>query len=132
MPVSPRRSDDGDSRILPLINIVFLLLIFFLVTGALSAADPFPTTPPRSIAHTEADGEAIVILLGASGQIALDGAIIEEAVLREAIGNHMAANTPPAVHPKSDARVSGVKLVGLLDLLREAGVERLRLLTVRG
>lgn len=131
MRVSARRADNEDSRILPLINIVFLLLIFFLVTGALTAADPFKTTPPYAVSGAEAGRNAAIILLGSSGQTALDGTIMEAAVLRDAIGARMAGDKPPAVHIKADANVSGVRLVGLLNLLREAGVERLKLLTVQ-
>ncbi len=137
MRISQGRSDDGDSRILPLINIVFLLLIFFLVTGALTAADPFRTTPPHSIAQTEARKDAIVILLGSSGQIAFDGRVMDEAGLKNAIGTYLASEgagaegQPPAVHLKADADVSGTRLVSMLNLLRDAGLERLNLLAVQ-
>lgn len=33
---------------LPLVNIVFLLLIFFMMAGAVSAPEPLKVQPPRS------------------------------------------------------------------------------------
>ena len=36
----PRSGRSEDDRILPLINVVFLLLIFFMLAGKLSASDP--------------------------------------------------------------------------------------------
>ena len=50
MRFEPPRPRNEDERILPLINVVFLLLIFFMLAGRLSASDPFQVEPPRSSA----------------------------------------------------------------------------------
>ena len=42
-----------DDRIMPLINIVFLLLIFFLVAGAIREVEPVEVDPPRSLVEAE-------------------------------------------------------------------------------
>ena len=42
------RRNAGEERMLPLINVVFLLLIFLILSGRLSSVDPFQTEPPRS------------------------------------------------------------------------------------
>ena len=41
----PKTSEEG---VLPLINVVFLLLIFFMLAGRLASVDPFRTEPPLS------------------------------------------------------------------------------------
>ncbi|MCG8693196.1 MAG: biopolymer transporter ExbD, partial [Minwuiales bacterium] len=54
-----RRSDDD--RILPLINVVFLLLIFFMLAGRLSAGDPFRVDPPASVSADPAEQRDLVV-----------------------------------------------------------------------
>mgnify|MGYP001226358493 CR=1 FL=1 len=44
-----------DDRIMPLINIVFLLLIFFLVAGVIKDVEPVDVDPPASVAEAESD-----------------------------------------------------------------------------
>jgi biopolymer transport protein ExbD len=70
---APRRRLDEDERILPLINVVFLLLVFFMVAGRLTAGDPFPIDPPES-ASEGSPPEGRLIAFGPNGELALDGA----------------------------------------------------------
>lgn len=42
----PSRSQARRENVVPLINIVFLLLFFFLLTGTLRAPEPFPVELP--------------------------------------------------------------------------------------
>ena len=50
------RALDSDAGILPLINVVFLLLIFFMIAGQLAEQAPFEVEPPASDAEAEDDG----------------------------------------------------------------------------
>ena len=43
----PKRPRSTEDNILPLINVVFLLLIFFMLAGVLTQSPPFSLTPPR-------------------------------------------------------------------------------------
>ncbi|MEM7529875.1 MAG: biopolymer transporter ExbD [Pseudomonadota bacterium] len=122
----PSRVDDDD-RVLPLINIVFLLLIFFMVVGRLSAADPFEIVPPTSTSTGEPPNEPLLIAIGPEGQLALNGELIEEAAMLERIG---AAEEGEEIRIKSDGRVSAVTVVTLMERLRLAGVSSVRLMTV--
>ena len=69
----PPRPKSDDERILPLINVVFLLLIFFMLTGKLAATDPVEATPPRSASEGRIDARELVIVIAANGDIAFDG-----------------------------------------------------------
>lgn len=121
-----RRIGSEDDRILPLINVVFLLLIFFMVVGRLSVADPFRVEPPRSANGAGAERGPTVLLIGADGQLALDGKPVETGALAAAITELRTE----AVRVKADGAASAGLVVGVLRTLREAGVERTQLLTV--
>jgi len=62
---------DGDASVLPLINVVFLLLVFFMVAGRLSGGDPFEVTPPESGTEGPAATAPMRVLLAADGRLAL-------------------------------------------------------------
>ena len=111
---------------LPLINVVFLLLIFFMLSGHLASVDPFRTEPPRSTSEGLKQAHRMVVYVGADGRLALDGTIMDETALRGAFARHGPART---VHLKADGRAGAARVVATMELLRSAGVEKLDLLT---
>jgi len=123
-----RRIGSEDDRILPLINVVFLLLIFFMVAGRLAVADPFRVEPPRSADGAADDRGLAVLLIAADGRMALDGEPVEPGALAAIVGKRR----PGDVGIKADAAVEAGRVVAALRTLRAAGVERVRLLTVAG
>lgn len=127
---TPPRRRSEDDRILPLINVVFLLLIFFMIAGQLSATDPFEVEPPVSASAAEPGEEEIVIHVAADGQLALDGDEVQEAAMLSAVAERMQAARPGPLRLKADGDLPATELVALMERLREAGVENLTLLTV--
>ncbi len=127
---TPRRGSD-DERILPLINVVFLLLIFFMLAGKLTASDPFGIDPPASISDGESGEHGILVLLGADGRLAVNGNETDDAGLSAALAASPSGPST-AVSVKADGRASAATLVATLERIRAAGVEKVRLLTVRG
>ncbi|WP_128571866.1 ExbD/TolR family protein [Ectothiorhodospira haloalkaliphila] len=66
LPEFPQREAD-ENHLIPLINIVFLLLIFFMVAGALSSQDVFDVEAPDSSIEEEVNDEGWLVLLGEGG-----------------------------------------------------------------
>ena len=64
------RKDNGDDALIPLINIVFLMLIFFMVAGQISKSDAAFVSPPESISEAYVDDEALQIEQGHGRQSA--------------------------------------------------------------
>lgn len=124
-----REAASDDDRILPLINIVFLLLIFFMVVGRLSAGDPFEIEPMRSASDGAPASEPMLIAIGPEGQLALNGAMMGEDDLMAALQPGDDGIIPP-VRIKSDGRVQAAMVVALLDRLRLAGIGSVKLMTV--
>lgn len=128
----PPRPKSDDERILPLINVVFLLLIFFMLAGRLSATDPFQVEPPRSAAEGPAAAQEAVVLLGADGRLALDGEVLERPALGQAVAHLLKDELATTIRLKADGGAEAAEAVAVMELLRDAGVERLKLLTVPG
>ena len=120
-------SKSGEERILPLINVVFLLLIFFLLAGRLAATDPFRVEAPRALGGEPIGGHDMVVHIGADGRLAFDGSVLGGAELRTAVAQRV---TSGAVRLKADGRVQARRVIAVMEILREAGIERLELLTL--
>lgn len=108
----PRRKPRGES-IIPMINVVFLLLIFFLLTAQISPSTPFPVTPPdsRSDLRTQAQD---VLYVSATGELAWNEARGEE------VWPLIAARTDTLpVQIRADAATPAVSLAAHLKQLRQ-------------
>lgn len=127
----PRAARTSEENVLPLINIVFLLLIFFMITGALSATLPFDVEPP-TVTRAEADeppGEGVAI--AADGRIAFAGEHIDIDELVERAAHWREETGPDAALPvQADATAASEHLLVVVDRLREAGVRQIRLIAV--
>lgn len=121
--------EDAEDRILPLINIVFLLLIFFMVVGTISASDPFEIAPLRSTSKGAPATEPVLVQIGPEGQLALNGALIDEASLVQAVKALRAQTDESDVRIKADINTDALMVVALLQKFRGVGVETVRLMT---
>ncbi|MEM7319669.1 MAG: biopolymer transporter ExbD, partial [Pseudomonadota bacterium] len=77
--------------IIALIDVVFFLLVFFMLIGRMDATAPFDVEPP--VAQTGADmpGGGITLSVSADGVLALDGRIAEAGNMAEVIAPLIAA-----------------------------------------
>lgn len=123
----PKRHRSVEENILPLINIVFLLLIFFMVAGALHTRAPFEVDPPGTENATDSNPRSDLLAVSADGRLALGGEAIDDATLAE----RLAARPDDApMQIKAHAGVSARRVTELLGVMREAGIAKVRLLTV--
>lgn len=129
MRFEPPRPRNDEERILPLINIVFLLLIFFMVAGKLAASDPLEIKPPQSALESEAGPRELLVLLDAEGHLALDGEVMDESTLKAALQKRLSGDEV-RIRLKADGRTEATRVVALMELLQDAGAEKVKLLTV--
>lgn len=130
MQFQPSRPKNDEERILPLINVVFLLLIFFMLAGRLAASDPFKVSPPTSANEHPAQEPESTVLIAADQRLALDGELMSAEALEKAVAERIRSGGPTVVRVKADGQAEGRRVVDLMERLRRAGVVKLRLLTV--
>ena len=117
-------------NILPMINVVFLLLIFFMLAGALQTADLYEIDPLTSRSDTAADQMEAVVLMDRQGRLAFNGLEIDEEGLSDAIAAELAQRPDIVVRLKADGRVPTPRVVQMMEIMRDAGIDRLVLLTL--
>ncbi len=125
----PTEEHRTELSVVPLVNVVFLLLVFFMLAGQISSPEPLDVQPPRSISDQEATEEGVNVLLTRDGQVALEHVVVSESELTERVAAILAERPAAAFQVKADARVDAVLMIRIMEGLRAAGVEQLTLLT---
>ena len=59
--------------VVALIDVVFFLLVFFMVIGRMDATSPFDVTPPEASTGSDMPGGGTTISINPAGRLALDG-----------------------------------------------------------
>ncbi|AHF05094.1 biopolymer transporter ExbD [Marichromatium purpuratum 984] len=126
----PQRPN-GDDQLIPLINVIFLMLIFFMLAGRIAPSDPLEIEPPHSTEAPEAlapQPEQRTLLIAADGALALDGTALDTAALQQRLAAWHQAVPNGELRIKADARLRSRQLQETLTLLRELGIEHITLL----
>jgi len=129
---APRRRDD---HLIPLINVIFLMLIFFMIVGQIRPAEALRVEPPKTQQQISAGAGERVLVLAPDGRLASDGRILSREALRAHLGERQAQPgagkaAPAPLTLKADAAVSAALLRETLDLLADAGIAQVELLSV--
>jgi biopolymer transport protein ExbD len=125
MRLARTRRARGAETILPLIDVVFFLLVFFLLIGRMDATAPFEVAPSVSTSGRIMPGGGATVAVGHDGQLALDGdALAEDAVL-DALRRRAAttAGLVVRINAHRDAELRFV--LPLAGRIRAAGVDDL-------
>jgi len=118
-----------DERIIPMINIIFLLLLFFMIAGSLSELVREDVVPPRSQSSPVSAAGDAEWLLDRNGTIILPaGEMNLEELTAWLIERENAL--PRRISLRADARARASALLPLMELLGNYGVKRLSLVTI--
>ncbi len=127
-----RTSHDSEQYVLPLVNVVLLLLIFFMLAGSVTQVDTLDIEPPRSESGRPAEQDkTLIVLLAADGRLAVADRTLDLEGLRRVVRGHLADNEAGAVRLKADAGTEARHLLRVVGVLREAGAEKITLLTAQ-
>lgn len=126
-----RRLNKGDS-IIPLINIVFLLLVFFLLAGTLTPRPPFEMEVATTELKPPSGPPSEAVFISARGVIAYRGAEISPEGLTAALAARRESFT--ASNPLElvlDRRLKAGDLLPVTEALSAARIEQVRIVTER-
>lgn len=124
------KSASCELNIIPLINVIFLLLIFFMIAGRLEKPDTIETTPPMSLSsEIEESFNSAVVYIQKDGQIAVNEDIVALKDLKTII-TAILLNTPNReITIKADAKTEANKLIEILNIIEKSGGKNISLIT---
>jgi biopolymer transport protein ExbD len=127
-----RERTDTEQRvdISPLIDMVFILLIFFMVSTTFVKDMKLDLNRPSASTATAASTEAIRLYIDNAGDVYLDGQPVRTWVIQSRVRDLLASSTSQQVLVVTDDQVPAGKLVEVVDQARRAGADDVGVATV--
>jgi len=120
-----------EENLVPLINVVFLMLVFFLIAGSLREFQTREVKPVEVLQTRVSDKPRQPLLINADGQITLNNHLVEADQLVSVL-QKVAANSPDKIiFIVADQGLDASNFTDVLHAARKAGVKNVRLVTQR-
>ncbi len=113
--------------IAPLINVIFLLLIFLMLAPVFVSQPGIGINLPRAVTSEAVKYDNTQIVVSVENLIYLNGSIVTLNELKNSIGQMAKRNL--AVLIKADRRANLGKIVEIWDLCRDMGIRQLSIAT---
>ena len=126
-----------DRNLIPLINVVFLMLIFFLLVGSIRSPDPQRIEPPLSTTENLRPADGAVIVVSADGQVWLDGAATAPAQLAARLSERWLDQSTRGldslriIEIRADQNTAFSVLSDVLHVSNQSGADEVKLVTRR-
>ncbi len=133
MKLSPQRSEDPDVNLTPMIDVVFLLLLFFMVSTSFIRESSLKVDLPEASGQAlVAQEKAIDIVINADGQFIINNVTLDNpspeqlsSQLQQIVGE----NDDPHIIISADANTEYQNIVTAMDTAQQLGYTRLTLAT---
>ena len=121
-----KKKDETNIDLTPMLDVVFILLIFFVVTASflkehamdIEGQDPNNNPPPPSLD----DPQNVLIQIDARNQIFFNQERVDISAIRARVASSRAENPSASVIVRPDKQSSADVLVSAMNSAREAGV----------
>ncbi|MEM8564683.1 MAG: biopolymer transporter ExbD [Pseudomonadota bacterium] len=121
--------DEAQIDLTPMLDVVFIMLIFFIVTAVFIKEAGVEVNRPEASTSDPVDNVNILVAVNANNEIWMDKRRIDERAVRANIERLHAENPKGAVVIQADNKSSTETVVAVLDAAREAGVYNVSLAT---
>lgn len=131
-PPRPSTRRHGENALVPLINMVFILLLFFMLAGTIRPPDTLPVERPVSVQGRPEDAQLVELWMDADGRLALEQTVLPLDTLIEDLRIRLQARAETRILLNADDDVPSGQLRTLLQRLRGLGVQRLLIVARQG
>ena len=124
--------DETELDMTPMLDIVFIMLIFFIVTTSFVKESGVTVSTPQADTAAQQDNANIFIAITASGEVWIDRRPVDPRSVRAIVARLHADNPEGSVIIQSDEEASTRMLVEVMDQVRLAGVEGIAIAAEKG
>ena len=123
-------SEDARVDLTPMLDVVFILLIFFIITSTFIQEDAIAMEPPPPACGgcSKPETPAIIIFVDASNFVRIGGTLTDISAVRSSIERRRAASPDAAVIIQADAAAHTGMLIQLRDIVYDTAIERVNIL----
>jgi len=127
-----RRGDPGrflaEINVVPLVDVVLVLLIIFMVTAPLMYRG-IDIDLPRSSVNTIKPEDRVVLTVSRDRAVFIDKARVPRVGLEDALGKLARSRPDLTLYLRADRDVPYGTVVEVMDAIKQAGIERLGMIT---
>jgi len=131
--LSPQRSEEPDVNLTPMIDVVFLLLLFFMVSTSFIRESSLKVNLPEATGEAMLEQEQPVdIVIQADGQFLVNGEAlpaVSRDILRNVLKSVVGDNADPHIIISADADAQYQHIVTAMDTAQQMGYTKLTLAT---
>lgn len=125
--LKPRQKREANIDIGPLLDMVFILLIFFVVTSTFTRETGVEVSKPQAQTASQLEKENILIAITRDGSIHIDERQVDLAGLSDVLKEIIAKNPEREAVLIADKEAVTEKLVSVIDACTLAGVKKVSL-----
>ena len=126
-PISQAVAEEEEINITPMLDVVFILLIFFIVTANFIKEPGLEVNRPDSETAEPTENAAILIAVGNAGEIYMDGRRIDKRQVKANVVRLLAENPQGSVVIQADEKATADTIMAVMDGAREAVVYNISL-----
>ena len=118
-----QQAEETELDMTPMLDIVFIMLIFFIVTTSFVKESGITVNSPSAQTSEKQDNANIFIAINEQGDVWIDKRQVDIRTVRSIVARLHADNPEGAVVIQSDKKASTEQLIQVMDQVRLAGVE---------
>ncbi|OKY25343.1 MULTISPECIES: ExbD/TolR family protein [Thalassotalea] len=127
-----REDEDAAIDMTPMLDIVFIMLIFFIVTTSFIKEAGIEVNKPKAANQTRQKSANIFIAVRDSGEIWLDKRRVDVERVAANIEKLLAEQPSDVVIVQADKNAKHGVVVKVMDAIKEAGIDRISIAAARG
>jgi len=124
-----RSDDESDINLTPMLDVVFIMLIFFIVTATFIKQAGIDVSRPEALTAIQKPTVSVLIAIGENGDIWIDKQKVDPTAIRAHIERLHAENPKGGLVVQADRAAKSEKLMAVLSAARAAGLTEVAIAT---
>jgi biopolymer transport protein ExbD len=117
-----REDNDEDVNVTPLLDIVFIMLIFFIVTSTFVKEPGIDVLRPEAVSATDRKAASIIVAISADDEIWINGDEVELSEVKTIVAQLRVENPKGTAVVQADAASKTRMLVEVVTQIRATGI----------
>ncbi|MCZ6890460.1 MAG: biopolymer transporter ExbD [Gammaproteobacteria bacterium] len=124
-----KSDDEADINLTPMLDVVFIMLIFFIVTATFIKQSGIEINRPEALTHQKKPTVSVLVAISESGDIWIDKKKVDANAVRAHIERIHAENPKGGLVIQADRDATYEKLKAVLDAARAANLTEVAIAT---